>query len=120
MRSFSSFLKDVTRKPPHMMPFVALAHVLWLLWTIWGLRYISVASIEWVQALWLIGYTVTWIAACDLRKWGALGYMLLTLLNVCLFLLLKNINDRELYMSNLFILDGLFSFFLLFFYKRFR
>ncbi len=119
MRSFSAFVKDVARKPPLMMPFVAAAHVVWLLWTIWGVRYLPFGGVEWIQVLWMLGYTITWIAACDLRKWGALTYLLLTLLNVCLFLVLKNINQRELYMSNLFLLDGLFSFYLLFFYKKF-
>ncbi len=102
------------------MPFVALTHVLWLIYTIWGLRYISVASIEWLQVLWLLAYTTSWIAACDLRRWGAFTYIVLTLINTSLYLLMHTVYEREAYMSSLFILDGIFSFYLLLFYKRFN
>lgn len=120
MRNFKTFVIDVVRKPPQIMPFVALAHMLWLLYTIWGLRYIHISSIEWLQVLWLAAYTTSWIAACDLRRWGALCYILLTIGNTSLYLILHNVYDREAYMSSLFLLDGIFSFYLLFFYKRFN
>jgi hypothetical protein len=120
MRNFKTFVTDVARKPPQIMPFVAIAHVLWLVYTIWGLRYISVSSIEWLQVLWLLAYTTCWVAACDLRRWGALTYILLTLANTSLYLLLHTVYEREAYMSSLFLLDGMFSFYLLLFYKRFN
>jgi|ERR1043165_3509750 hypothetical protein len=118
-RGIKGFFIDVARKPPLVMPFVGIAHVLWLLWVLWQCRVSPIGSIEWLQVLWLAAYSISWIAACDLRKWGALSYMVLALINTSLFLLVKNVNDRELYMSNLFILDAIFSFYLLFFYKRF-
>src|SRR4051812_28888626 len=100
MRSFRELVIDVVKRPPILFPLVGLAHILWLLWTIWNDRYVPFGGIEWLQVLWLLGYTVCWLAASDMRKWGALGYMLLTLLNIILFLTVKNFNDRELYMSN--------------------
>ncbi len=119
MRSFKEFIIDVTTKPIILFPLVGLFHILWLLWIVWTDRQVPVNNIEWLQVLWMVGYTTFWIAASDFRKWGALGYIGLTLVNATLFLAVKNINNRELYMSNIFLLDGLFSFFLLFFYKRF-
>lgn len=120
MRTFKGFVSDIVSKPLIIFPLVGLAHVVWLGWTVWDTRHVPLNDLEWLQALWMLGYTVFWIAACDYRKWGALGYMGLTLLNACLFLFMKKINARELYMSPIFLLDDIFSFFLLFFYKRFR
>lgn len=108
------------RRPLILFPLVGLAHLLWLVWVVWSDRHIPIYNIEWLQALWMLGYTVFWIGACDYRRWGALGYMALTLLNAILFLAVKNITTKELYMSPIFLLDDLFSFFLLFFYRRFR
>jgi hypothetical protein len=118
-RTFKQYLSDITRKPLILFPLVALAHILWLLWIVWGNRHVPIYDIEWLQAAWMLGYTIFWIGACDYRKWGALGYIVLTLLNMILFVAVKNINLRELYMSPIFLLDDLFSFFLLFFFKRF-
>lgn len=120
MRNFRVFINDVARKPPFIMPFIGVAHILWLLWAIWGNRYFPIISMPWLQVIWLIAYIVCWVAACDLRKWGALGYILLTLLNVSLYLLIKDVYHRDMYVSNLFLLDGMFSFFLLYFFKLFH
>ncbi len=119
MRGFKAFVVDVARKPPVVMPFVGVAHILWLLWTIWQNRYTQINGVEWLQVLWMLAYTISWIAACDLKKWGAIVYILLTVLNVSLFLAIKNGYDRSVYTSNLFLLDAMFSFYLLLFYKRF-
>lgn len=116
-RTLKQFLRDVTKKPPVMMPYVAAAHVLWLLWTVVTCMSAS-AGILWLQALWMAAYTVCWIAACDLRRWGAIGYVLLTVANTCIYLGVKNVYDRDLYASNLFILDALFSFYLIVFFRR--
>src|ERR1035437_7523279 len=113
-------LTDMIKKPPVLFPLVGLFHILWLLWIIWDDRHLPFPGIEWLQVLWMAGFAFFWIAACDLRKWGALGYIVLTLLNAVLFLFVKNVNDRDLYMSPVFLIGGLFSFFLIFYYKRFR
>jgi len=68
----------------------------------------------------MIGYTTFWLAASDLRKWGGLGYIVLTLVNACLYLAIRNGKMQVSYMSNMFLLDGLFSVFLVFYYKRLR
>jgi hypothetical protein len=99
---------------------VGAFHLLWVLWVIVDLKDTGIGMHELVRLGWLIGATVFWIAACDLRKWGAGGYLLLTIVNLILFITLKSGVEKSLYMSRLFVLDDIFSFFLLFFYKRFR
>ncbi len=120
MRSAKAFVTDLFTKPPSILfPLVGLAHVLWLLWTIWSDRYVPFIDPARLQILWILGYTIFWLAACDMRKWGALGYMFLTLLNIVIFLTATTLYARDMYMSNLFLIDGVFSFFLLFYFKRF-
>jgi hypothetical protein len=68
----------------------------------------------------MIGYTFFWLVACDFKKWGALGYILLTLVNTCLYLAIRNGKVGIGYMSNMFLMDDLLSIFLLIYYKRFN
>jgi len=120
MRNFREFVVDIVKKPPVLFPLVGLFHVLWLAGTIWADRNIHFPDIAWLEVLWLVGYTSCWIAACDFRKWGATGYILLTLLNTSLYFAIRNGKAPIDYMSNMFLIDGLFSIFLLVYYKRFR
>ncbi len=120
MRSFKEFIKDVVIKPPMMFPMVGGIHVLWLAWLIWSNHAEPFPNLIWLGVAWMMGYTVCWIAACDLRKWGALGYMFLTLLNSSLYLARLNGNIATDYISDILLIDALFSFFLLYYFKRFR
>jgi hypothetical protein len=120
MRTLKEFTVDIVKKPPISFPLIALFHVLWLLWTIWDDRHVPFPGIVWLEVLWMTGYTLFWIGACDLRKWGALGYIFLTLFNASIYLAITNHKIPRDYLSNMFLLDGLFSVFLVFYYKRFR
>jgi len=119
LRNFKELIKDLALKPPIFFPFVGLFHLLWLVWTIWDDRYVHFPGIEWLQVLWLVGYTAFWLVACDLRKWGAAGYFLMTLLDVGLNFAAKRNMVSELYVSNLFLADIIFSLLLLFYYREF-
>ena len=119
MRDIKAVFIDIIKKPPMLFPLVGLVHVLWLVWTIWDDRSAPFPGIEWLQVLWMAAYTVFWIAACDLRKWGALGYIVLTLINASLYLAIRNGHLSIMYMSNIFLIDGLFSVFLVFYYRKF-
>ena len=119
MRTFRGFIIDITRKPPVLFPLVALFHMLWLVWTIVTMKGVPF-GIDWLRLAWMLAYTFFWIGASDMRKWAALAYMGLTMLNFILFFSLKSIYDKDVYSSSLFLIDGLFSFFLLVYYKRFR
>jgi hypothetical protein len=68
----------------------------------------------------MICYTFFWFAACDLRRWGAVGYILLTIINGSLSIAARNGKLPIDYCSNMFELDALFSIVLLFYYKRLK
>ena len=120
MRTFKEVFIDIVRKPPILFPLVGLFHVLLLGWYVWSDRSVPFPSIVFLELVWMTGYTVFWIAASDFRKWGALGYIVLTIINASLYLAIRNGMISRDYMSNMFLLDGLFSVFLLFYYKKFR
>ncbi len=120
-RSFKEFIRDITVKPLIIFPLVGLAHVVGLLWVIWENRTAPINGLEWISALWMLGYTVCWIAACDYLKWGALCYIALTTIDIVLLFFLKSYADKVVYTSLLVpFINGIFCFFLLLFYKRFR
>lgn len=120
MRNFKELITDMIKKPPVLFPLVGLFHVLWLLLSIWSFHAEPFPSLPWLQVLWQVGYAFFWLAASDLRKWGALGYIVLTLINATIYFAVINSKAPREYMSGMFLLDGLFSVFLLFYYKRFR
>ncbi|MGN6568181.1 MAG: hypothetical protein ACTHJ0_09525 [Flavipsychrobacter sp.] len=116
MRDIKTFVRDLIKKPPQLFPLVALFHIAMLIYTIWndiGESYL------WIQILWIVGYTIFWFFICDMRKWAAIGYLSLTVIDLILRFALKSPNDLAIYVSDMFILDVLFSFFVLFYYKRF-
>lgn len=119
-RSLKQFVIDVARKPPLLFPLVAIGHIFWLLLTIKGDIHEPLSSIVWLDVLWLLGYTTFWLAACDLRRWGAHGYIFLTLLNLTIWMATKSGKIPQGYQSNMFLIDDLFSVFIMFYYKRFR
>ena len=119
MRSLKTFIADVTKKPPLLFPLVALFHIVLLVYTIWAERNVPLFAIEWLQPLWMLAYTAFWLYVCDMRRWAAIGYLVTTSLNLALLLALKG-EQRELITNALFPIDVLFSFFVLFFYKRFQ
>ncbi|MBC7553583.1 MAG: hypothetical protein H7257_06350 [Taibaiella sp.] len=110
--------KDFLTKPPVMLPLVALAHIVALLFTVWQL--VKVPSwIEWLNLLWMVAYTIFWLGATAMRKWGVWGYVGVTAVNIMLFWYLRADPHQNDYLSSLFLFDILFSFFLLLYYKRF-
>lgn len=119
-RSFGRMVGDMIRKPPILLPLVGVAHVLWLLRTLWDSRNIDGLSIEWLQVLWMVGYTFFWLAACNLKRWAVYGYLVLTITNTVIYITAGSITARDNYTSNLFIIDIIFTFFLIIYYKRFQ
>jgi hypothetical protein len=117
LSDLKTFIKGVTTKPPLIFPLVALAHLLWLVYSLWAARTATVANMEWIQPLWMVGHATFWIFTCDGRKWAAMGYILLSCLNLALYFGLLRY-QRDMYTSPMFPTDLMFSFFVLFFYRR--
>ncbi len=119
MRSFN-FIRDIIRKPPVIFPWVALFHVVMLAYVTWLFSTEPMFSAGWLQPLWMLAYTVCWIFICDLRRWAAYGYILLTSVNLLLYVLCKDVVAREMYTSSFSLIDVGFCFFVLFFFRRFN
>ena len=116
MRDIKTFFRDLIKKPPQLFPLVALFHIAMLIYVVWN----DISEpYAWIQILWMLGYTVFWLFICDMKKWAALGYLALTVIDLVLRFTLKSPDNLAIYVSDMFILDVLFSFFVLFYYRRF-
>lgn len=115
------FLKNILTKPPVMFPLVALFHLFMLGYSLWwDVGEVPFPSVYWISSLWLLVYTVCWIAICDLRKWAGITYVLLTALHISLHYLLHSATDIALYTPPFMLVFVLFSFFVLVFFRRFQ
>jgi len=115
----ANFFSRIIRKPPFIFPWVALFHILMLLYAIWSNIFSPFPSVDWIQPLWLLGFTLTWLFACDLRKWAAFGYVGLAILNALLRFVFTSPSDRAIYTFSFFEVTFLFCFFILFYFRRF-
>lgn len=122
MRNLKTFIKDISTKPPLLFPLVALFHVLATLYIVWDVSDAPWPGMEWLNPLWMLAYTICWIAASDLRKWGGISYIILTVADLAILFATNSLNTgrADLYSSPLFPLDVIFCFFVLFYYKRFQ
>ncbi len=119
LRDLKTFLKDITTQPPVLFPSVVLFHILWLLGAVWSCVQQPTIGMG-LNVIWMIGYTAFWIGVSDQKKWGAFGYIGLTVINIIMYLSFKSHYDRAMYMSSLFLIDILFCFFIMFYFKRFK
>ncbi len=119
MRSLKQIVVDISTKNIILFPLIGLFHLLWTLDAVWRGHSEITSPIVLIELAWMLGFTVFWLAACDLKKWGALGYLILTIVDISLYVAVRNGSVSQVYLSDICLFDGLFSFFLLFFYKNF-
>jgi hypothetical protein len=115
-----NFIQRFIKKPPVLFPLVALFHIGWLLYSIYDYSSEPLYSPLWTQILWLIGYSVSWLFICDMKRWAAYAYVGLTALNLILRFVLKSPMDLVYFADALFPADILFSFFVLFYFRQFE
>jgi hypothetical protein len=113
------FLKRIIKKPPVLFPLVALFHIGFLLYSIYDYSSEPMGKI-WVQPLWLLCFTASWLFVCDMKKWAAVAYIVLTALNLVLRFVLKSPMDIVYFTDALFPADVLFSFFIFFYLRQFE
>jgi hypothetical protein len=109
---------------PIIFPLIALFHLGLTIFE--ALNYIgddSVSRIYWLRPLVLLVYTFCWGAVCFTRKWGAMGYLVLTLINVSFNLFGPDILLRRALGDLLFApipINLLFAFLLLFYFRKMK
>ena len=114
------FVSRILQKPPIIFPWIALFHLIMLLFSIWT-EMLSPFTIEgWIQPIWALLLGICWLFICDLKKWAAYGYLFLTVLSICLRFLLLNITNAIIYSFCFYEITILFSFFILFFFRQFE
>lgn len=126
-RDIGVFLRDIIKKAPKPFPYIAIFHVLvgvLVLLINWG---DPIGSFI-LDLVWVAAFSFCWFFLCDLKKWAAIGYILLTIANIVLFLYPVLMHRTEMdieewqgtYVSVMLIPGLIFSFFVLFFFRRFN
>ncbi len=111
-------IKRFIQKPPALFPWVALFHIAMLLFSIWNYRTEPFPSMVWLQPLWMLCFTVSWIFICDMKRWAAMVYIGLTTLNLFLRFYLKDPMLLNNLTDTLFPIDILFTFFVMFYFRQ--
>lgn len=107
------------QKPPILFPLVALFHIGLLIYYIADTLADPNGMLIWGQSVFMLLYTIFWLFCCDLRRWAALGYIAMTTLNLVLRFVLTDTMDLVYFTDTLFPVDILFTFFVMFYFKRF-
>lgn len=110
-----SFVERFIKKPPVVFPLVALFHIGLLVFSIYNASTEPLSSLIWLQPLWMLAYTITWLFICDMKRWAAYAYICVTTLSLLLHFLIK----EELYHSSLFLIDAIFAMIVMAYIKRF-
>lgn len=116
----TSFFKRMWQKPPVAFPLIALFHVGLLLYMVYDTIAEPVYGGVMAQPAIMLLYTIAWLFVCDMKKWAALTYIALTTLNLLLRFLVTDMSILNSYTDTLFPADVLFTFFVMFYYKRFE
>ena len=122
-RDIGVFVRDIMRKPPAPFPYIAAFHVLLVLFVVifwWGAPF----TFYYIELFWAVGFAFFWLYICDLKRWAAYGYLGLTVANIILYSVSLSKEGfaqeafQRTYVSALLIPALLFSFFILFFFRR--
>jgi hypothetical protein len=107
---------------PILFPLVALFHLVMLGYSLWTFASQGVLDtfIGGGSTLVVLLYTILWLAVCDARRWGAIGYMALTAITLLLQFATPHQSEWRYVGDALSPFDVLMCFFLLFYYKRFH
>ncbi len=119
MRDLKTFVSDIFRKPPVLFPLVAVFHIVLLCITLYT-AIKEPGNTTYLGLLWMTAYAFFWVGTADLRKWGALGYIGVTVVSIVVWYMAYAVGHRPSNGSPIFLIDLLFSFFIMFYFKRFR
>ena len=109
---------------PIFFPLIALFHIgLTIYEAYYWVGDDSVSRLYWLRPAVLLLYVIFWCGACLLKKWAGIGYVILTVVNVAFHLFGPDIMLKRALGDLLFVpipANLLFSFLLLFYFKRMK
>lgn len=112
------FYKRIWQKPPVAFPWIAVGHIAFLLYLVYDAKVDPIGGLILVQPLYMLLYTIAWLFVCDMKKWAGYTYVGLTTLNLVLRMALTSEMDKVYFTDVIFPADILFTFFVLFYYKK--
>lgn len=98
-----------------LFPLVALFHIGLLVFSIYNASTEPLSSLIWLQPLWMLAYTITWLFVCGMQRWAAYTYIAVTTISLGIHFFIK----EELYHSSLFLIDAIFAMIVMSYIKRF-
>lgn len=107
-------------KPPVLFPLVALFHVGLLIYLVYDTIVNPVLGGVMMQPVIMLAYTIAWLFACDMKRWAALLYIGLTSANLLVRFLIVDPQMINNFTDTLFPADVLFTFFVMFYFKKFQ
>lgn len=115
------YYKRIWKIAPAVFPWIGIFHVVLLLRSIWS-YYIDEPIGGWIliQPVIMLLYTIAWLFVCDMKKWAGLAYLALTSINLLLRFLVSDASFLNSFTDTLFPADILFTFFVMFYFKRFN
>lgn len=115
-----SFFKRLFLDPPVLFPAAMVFHLFLLVRAVVDFSGVPLDSVVWLSALWYAVAFVLTVFICLLRKWAAVGYIVLTMIGLILMYFQPAGSAWQELGTTLFPFDLLVSVFLFFFFKRFR
>jgi len=116
----ASFFKNLLQKSPIAFPWIALFHFVMIIMSVWSALMTPLLSEGWIQPVWAILFSFFWVFVCDLKKWAAYAYIFLTTLSLLLRFYLLSPSNAIIYSFCFYEIIILFSFFILFYFKRYE
>lgn len=118
--SDTPYYKRIWQKAPVVFPWIGIFHVVLLAYMLYS--YITEPVTGWIlmQPVFMFLYTVFWLFVCDMKKWAGLAYLGLTSVNLALRFVLTDVAMRNNFTDTIFPADVLFTFFVMFYFKRFE
>ena len=114
------FIKRIWQKLPIAFPLIGVFHLLCLLYLVYSAIDDPLGGWMYLQPVYLLLYTATWLLICDGRRWAVMVYIALTALNLLLFYLLTNQMDKVYFTANIFPADVVFSLVLFIYFKKLK
>ena len=115
-----SFFNRIIRRQPVLFPIAAGFLLLMTIIAAASLYPTPLLQRDWLRPLAMLLFSLVWLFVCDMRKWAATAFILLTMLSLALQYFSPADSPGRIFGSGMFPLDMILSVFVLVYFKRFR